>query len=127
MTLQTCAPENFCSRRWGNKRTVKRVQTVSLVAKQLVSILHILGVLWTLFKVACPRTFSICTLDIISILEDLFSASSLFCLCFDASTHPMVISLGQSFGSEVIEINTRSFGYSIHMERAKPCGIWHAV
>ena len=26
-----------------------------LVGKQLVSILHIQGVLWTLFKVACPR------------------------------------------------------------------------
>ena len=29
MTLQTCAPENFCSCRWGEERTVKRAQTVS--------------------------------------------------------------------------------------------------
>ena len=29
MTLQTCAPENFRSCRWGNERTVKRVRTVS--------------------------------------------------------------------------------------------------
>ena len=29
MTLQTCAPENFRLCRWGDERTVKRVQTVS--------------------------------------------------------------------------------------------------
>jgi hypothetical protein len=29
VTLQTCAPENFRSCRWGDERTVKRAQTVS--------------------------------------------------------------------------------------------------
>ena len=29
MTLQTRAPENFCSCRWGDERTVKRAQMVS--------------------------------------------------------------------------------------------------